>query len=414
MTTPPVDDAKLSLRRLWVLMVTAFVDMIGFSLILPLLPLYATRFGADATAVGLLMSTFAFAQLVTAPLWGRLSDRIGRRPVIMIGQGLAGLAFLVFGLAESVVLLVLCRVVQGAGGGTIGVNQAYVGDVVGPTERAKALGWITACGSAGVMIGPAIASFSVRFSEAAPGLIAAAFCGLNLLFTWRWLPEPVRRRHHPDQPRQPLLPSIAAVITKPVATAHMLIWVYAVAMMAFMAMNTVLALYLAATFGVDERSIGWYYVALGALSVVMRGAVLGSAVRRFGEVRVLRVGAAMLAFGMAAAPWASHPLTFMAAIFFVPMGTALLFPCTTSLVSRHAKPERLGEMMGVQQAFGGSSRLIGPLWAGAVFQHVGMAQTFWLASALVVGASLLAWRLKPGQGDRRAVPDAPVHAKNQA
>ena len=177
------------------------------------------------------MAIFAFAQLVTAPLWGRLSDRVGRRPVIMVGQALSGIAFLVFGLAESVVLLMLCRLVQGAGGGTIGVNQAYVGDVVGPTERAKALGWITACGSAGVMIGPAIASFSVRFSESAPGLIAAAFCGLNVIFTWRWLPEPVRRDRDRTRRRQPILPAIGAVVTRPLAPAHLLIWVYAIAMM---------------------------------------------------------------------------------------------------------------------------------------------------------------------------------------
>ena len=137
-----MSERKLSLSRLWVLMVTAFVDMIGFALLLPLVPLYATRFGADPFVVGLLIAAFALGQMIVAPLWGRLSDRVGRRPVILGSQAISAAAFVTFAFADSVGLLLACRLLQGAGGANVSVLAAYVSDSVGPRERARALGWL--------------------------------------------------------------------------------------------------------------------------------------------------------------------------------------------------------------------------------------------------------------------------------
>ena len=435
----------LRLERLWVLMITAFVDMVGYALILPLLPLYALRFGAEPFLIGLLLAAFAFAQLVTAPLWGRLSDRIGRRPVILFGQVLAAAAFALFAVADlmspgsdgtpghaipdvealggaldgalgstggndllaqlspAVLVLFLCRLVQGAGGGTISVNQAYVSDVAAPEERAKALGWITAASSLGVMLGPAIGSFSVRFSSAAPGFIAAVMAGINVILIARLLPESSSPQdgQAAGRPRPPVLQALRAVITRPQETTNRLIGVYAVGMMAFMAMNGIMALFLADRFGITEENIGWFYVALGLVSVVMRAAVLGAVVRLFGEVRVLRVGALLLASGMFLAPLASSSVGFLAAVLLVPTGTALLFPSTTSLVSRHAGPGEVGQALGVQQSFGGMSRLLAPIWAGAVYQAFGAQTTFWVSAGLAILAGMVALTIKP-RARRRA------------
>ncbi len=391
--------AKLSVKRLWVLMVTAFVDMIGFALIMPLLPFYATRFGASPSIIGVLIAAFAVAQLISAPLWGRLSDRFGRRPVLLSGQALAAGSFLVFAGADSVWLLLASRFLQGIGGGTISAAQAYVGDAVGPEERAKALGWITACSSAGVMVGPAIASLSIRYSYAAPGLIAALLSVLGLLFAWRWLPESSAPRKvgavAPERPS--LLRALADVLRHPGRPVNALIWIYAAGMMAFMALNGVMALYLAAHFGVTERNIGWYYVAIGAVAVVMRALVLGAAVGRFGEVRVLRIGALLLALGMVMAPFATTPRTFLAAAVCIPAGTSLLFPCTTSLVSRYSPRGGMGQSHGVQQAMGGVSRMLGPLWATALFERLGHAEPFWISAALVLATALFSLKLHPRQ-----------------
>lgn len=399
----------LELSRLWVLMVTAFVDMIGFALVMPLLPFYALRFGADASTIGFLMSSFAFGQLVTAPLWGRLSDRIGRRPVIITAQGIAACAFLIFAYADSVWLLFACRFLQGVGAGSLGTVSAFVSDAVEPGRRAEALGWITACTSAGVMVGPAIGSLTVGFSQAAPGLIAAAMSVANMVFAYRWLREArsfarsegtgEKDGDGEAKPKQrpPIRGQLLEVIGHPLRRVHSLIWIYTAGMMAFMAMTGIMALYLEDVFGITEKNIGWFYVAVGAVSVVMRGLILGKLVERLGEVRVLRLGALSLGLGMFGVTFATGPWAFAVALLFVPTGTALLFPCTTSLVTRYAKADEVGQTVGVQQAFGGMSRLLAPIWAGIVFEQVGVREPFWIGGSLVLLTALVALRLSPGE-----------------
>src|SRR5919108_5419678 len=176
------------MAKLVVLMVTAFVDMVGLLMVLPLLPFYAKALGGSGFIVGVLISSFAIAQLLASPFWGRFSDRYGRRPALLIGLSASAIAYVVFGLAASVWLLFLSRLVQGAGGGTTGVAQAYVADTVQPGDRARALGWLSAATSAGVMVGPVIGSFAAHFGQAVPGLVAAALCLINVIFAWRWLP----------------------------------------------------------------------------------------------------------------------------------------------------------------------------------------------------------------------------------
>ena len=408
-----MSDSKLSLKRLWVLMVTAFVDMTGYALLLPLLPLYAKRFGADAFTVGLLMASFALAQLISAPLWGRLSDRTGRRPVILMTQSISAIAFIIFALADSIWLLLLCRLMQGAGGGNLSVVSAYISDSVGPEERAKGLGWITACTSAGVMIGPAIGSLAIGagLGPASPGLIAALLCVLNLLFAWGWLPEPPAKAEHGGTRRpQRIRYQIFAVLRHPARATSSLIWIYASGMMAFFAMNGVLALYLAFRFKVGEGNIGWFYVVFGLVSVVIRALVLGLFVSRFGELRVLRYGSLLLGAGLTLAPFATSPLTFLIVASLIPTGTAFLFPSTTSLISRYAHPREVGQTLGVQQAFGGASRLLGPIWAGAVFQHLGEGIPFLAGGTLVMVTTLCALRLSAGQASHESRAQEPESA----
>src|SRR3989440_8606708 len=177
------------MRRMAVLMAVAFVDMIGLMLVLPLLPLYALHLHASATTIGFLTAAFPVAQLLASRVWGRVSDRYGRRPALLVGLTASTLAYVVFGLAGSLWLLFVSRFVQGLGGGTTGVAQAYVADTMAPQERAKALGWLSAATSAGVIIGPAIGSLAAGFGQAGPGLLAASLCIVNVVFAWRWLPE---------------------------------------------------------------------------------------------------------------------------------------------------------------------------------------------------------------------------------
>lgn len=408
------DGTRAVLGRLWVIMVTGFVDMVGFLVVLPLLPFYAKRYGADPAMVGYLVGAFAFAQLASAPLWGRLSDRLGRRPVILAGIVASGLAYALFGVAETVMVLFVSRLVQGAGGGTIGVIQAYVTDSAGPSQGAKALGWVTAATSAGVMVGPAIGSLAFQLGESAPGFIAAGLCLLNLIFAWIWLPEPEREGDDDEAadaaPRAALWSSLLEVLRRPAGAVSSLIWIYAASMMAFMAMNGVLALYLDAVFGVDETTIGYFYVYVGAVSLVMRALLLGPIVDRLGEVRTLRLGALSLGLGLALVPLPGSIWALALAVLLIPVGTAMLFPATTSLVSRRARRGQTGQTLGVQQTFGGIARWLGPTWAGLLFQHLGIASPFWVAAALVGVVCLMTLKVRPGNGEVAPAATTPAAA----
>lgn len=395
-----------AIKQISVLMATVFVDMIGFTMVLPLLPFYATRLGADPSLVGMLIAAHPFAQLAVSPFWGRLSDRYGRRPLILAGLILSAAAYVLFGLAEAIWLLFASRLVQGAGGGITGVVQAYVADAVEPEERTKALGWLTAATSAGVMIGPASGSLATYLGPEGPGFLAAGLCILNILFAWKWLPEPKRYAAPAGEmtahaPKRSLRRSLWEVLRHPTAPVSSLIWVYAIGMMAFMAMNAVLALYLKDSFGVTEKTIGYFYAYVGAISLVMRALILGPAVRRFGEIGVTRLGALSLVLGLAGIPFTGGSLPLLGLIvLFVPVGTALLFPATTSQVSRLSSRAEVGQALGVQQSFGGVSRMVGPLWSGFAYQK-NFHYPFWMAAALMMSVSFLTLRMR---GEERPVP----------
>ena len=392
-------------KKISVLIGVGFVDMLGFAMIFPLLPFYALRLNAEEWVIGWMIASFSIAQLAAAPLWGRFSDKFGRRPALIAGLAGSAIAFVVFGYAVTIWMLFLSRIIQGAGGGTTGVAQAYIGDAVPPKERAKALGWLSAATSAGVMIGPAIGSLATNLGHEAPGLIAAGLCLLNMLFAWRWLPE-TKPRNRDGQAGQALGPGAAVavrsiretlweVIRSPNGDVPKLIWIYAVGMLGFMSMTGVLALYLESDFGVTEKTIGLFFVYVGALSVVMRALILGKLVDWLGEAKVMRLGAISLTLGLVLLPLPHSVLLLAPVISLIPVGTALLFPSVTALVTHKAPDHERGQVLGVQQTFGGIARVIAPIWATAVFQGWGTGVPFYIAAGVVAGVTLLAFRVRP-------------------
>jgi MFS family permease len=323
-----------------------------------------------------------------------VSDRLGRRGAILIGLGASAGAFVVFGLATNIWMLFLSRAVQGIGGGTTGVLQAYVADVTEPRDRARALGWLSAATNGGVMIGPAIGSLSFQLGPAAPGLFAAALCLANVYFARRWLPESREHRHeHAQGERRSVGTMVWDYLRTPHGDVARLVWVYAVGMLGFMSMTAVLAIFLQDRFGITESTIGLFFVYTGALGIVMRAVVLGRLVDWLGETRVLRTGAALLAAGLFLIPFPESILTLALAAGLVPIGTACLFPAVTALVTHRASPGERGQVLGVQQAFGGVARVIAPIWATAAFQGLGRSVPFFIASGVVGVVVLLAFRI---------------------
>jgi multidrug resistance protein len=383
-------------RRLAVLIAVNFVDMIGFMIVLPLLPFYALKLNASPETIGQLIASFSIAQLLAAPLWGRMSDRYGRRPALLIGLSASALAYVVFGFATSVWLLFLSRIVQGAGGGTTGVAQAYVADSIEPGNRARALGWLSAATSAGVMVGPAIGSFAAHFGQAAPGMLAAVLCLINVFFAWRWLPESYREPHTTSGTlaRKPPWHAAWLALRHPGSAVSRLLWIYGVGMLAFASMTSVMALYLGAEFGIDETNIGYIFLYVGILSFVMRSVLLGPIVDRLGETWTMRTGTLLLVLGLALYPLPRNLWTLALVIPLVPIGTALLFPATTSLMSRAADPRELGTTMGVAQTFAGLARVVGPILATFTFQRLGHGWPFYVAAGYVTLVGILAFQVE--------------------
>lgn len=394
--------------RLFALMATAFIDMVGLLMIIPIIPFYAHELAADGLQLGpvhlgigmiqaILVTAFTIAQLLSAPMWGRFSDRHGRRPALLIALGASALAYLVFGFATSLFVLFLSRVLQGAGGGTVGVIQAYVADTVAPEERARSLGWLSAATNLGVALGPVLGSFSISvgrqdlvpgeavgsLGRAAPGIVAALLCVVNMWFVHHYLKE--SREHHPaGASRKTSREAVWRVITHSGDPSSRLIWIYAIAMGSFQGVTAMLPLFLAARFMVDESNIGYFFMYVGAISVFTRVLILGRAVDRFGEARLSRWGVFLLALGIAGMPLSMNFFMLAVAVALIPLGTAFTFPCVTALLSRVIDQRERGLYMGLQQTYGGVARIIVPLWAGFAFDKLGVGIPFYTSAAAVL------------------------------
>lgn len=416
--------------RLFTLMITAFVDMVGLLMIIPLLPFYVKTLGGpgiDALGMhfgigiisGFIVAAFTVAQLLSAPMWGRFSDRVGRRPTLLIALGAAAIAYLIFGFAHSLLVLFLSRIVQGAGGGTVGVIQAYVADSTDPKDRARALGWLSATTNLGVALGPVLGSFAIalgkrdlmpgpatlQMGRAGPGIMAAALCVLNMIFVARFLKESrvVDEQSQENEVRPTSRQAIWRVISHASEPSSRLIWIYAISIGAFQGSFSVLALFLNARFQVTEQTIGYFFMYVGSISVFARVLLLGRMVDWLGEANLSRLGLVLLASGVLGMPLSRNLLMLAIAVALIPLGTAFTFPCVTALLSRVISPRERGLYMGMQQTYGGVARIIAPLFFGWAFDSLGVSSPYFFSSAFIIATILLGFGLDQYARPERAL-----------
>ena len=421
--------------KLMTLMATAFIDMIGVLMIFPLLPFYVQTFGGSGITIfgyhlgigilsGVIISSFTVAQLISAPMWGRFSDRVGRRPTLIIALIASAIAYLIFGFADSLFLLFLSRVVQGAGGGTVGVIQAYVADSTAPHDRARALGWLSATTNLGVALGPVLGSFAItlgkrdlfpgpatlQMGHAAPGIIAAILCLINIAFAARYLTESRDATEHAPvegEVKRTSREVILRVISHSRENSSRLIWIYAIAMGAYQGSFSMLALFLNARFQVTEQTIGYFFMYVGSISVFTRVLLLGRMVDWLGETKLSRLGLSLLALGVVGMSQ-SHTLWMLGiTVALIPLGTAFTFPCVTSLLSRVISARERGLYMGMQQTYGGVARAIAPLFFGWSFDKLGVSSPYLIASAFILATIFLSPQIvheakKPALSERSA------------
>src|SRR5919199_6547409 len=388
----------VALRRvpvtLRVLMLTAFVDMVGLLMIAPLLPFYAKSLGANATKLAFIMGSFSVAQLVSAPLWGRVSDRYGRKPALLIGLTASAISYVVFAYANSLWLLLLSRIIQGAGGGTVGVIQAYVSDAVGPRDRAKGLAWLSTATNTGVTLGPLIGSMTTHMGQHAPGLLAAAICLANIGFVVYALREShdtaarakARRARAPRE-------AVWRVLRHPGEASSRLIWMYSIAIGAFygVTVSGVMTFFLILRYNVTTETIGLFFAYNGVLNVVFRALLLGRVVDKLGEQRTNQLGLVVLASGLFLIPLTDSLAELALATALLPLGATLTFPAVTAMLSQAVGDYERGLYMGVQQTYGGIVRVLYPLLAAGAWDYFVTNRridpvpevSFWMSSALV-------------------------------
>ncbi len=387
-----------------VLFAAVLIDMLGFGIVMPVLPFYATELSATPLQVTLIIASFSAMQLAAAPLWGRVSDRRGRRPLIIAGLFASAFSYLIFGLAESIGVLLLSRMAAGAAGGTVSVAQAYIADTTTGEKRAHGLGLLGAASGLGVMLGPALGGFVSSWGGlAAPGFVAAGLCTLNGFAAIVLLPEsrPRAQRDLRSSQAATLRGWLHTMTRYPLS---LLFPVYFLSISSFTTITALLALYADARFGLDASDVGLLFTLSGATTVLVRGVLLGWLVRRFGEPVTVRVGVIGLLAALVALPLVPSAAWLWPVAPLYAFGAGTLFPALASLVSRATDAGSQGSVLGGSQVVGGTGRVLGPLWAGWLFQQVGIRSPFVVGATVVGVAFLLALRIPRAGVERPAAP----------
>jgi DHA1 family tetracycline resistance protein-like MFS transporter len=377
-------------RPLLVIFLTIFVNLVGFGIIIPLLPFYAQTFGARPLVIGLLFASFSVSQLIAAPVLGDLSDRWGRRPILIFSLLGTVVSFAMLALARSLAVLFIARIVDGLSGGNITTARAYIADVTNEEDRARSFGLLGAAFGLGFILGPALAAVFSHISYTAPIWAAACITATATALAWVWLPETVHRAHAGGaSPWRSLGEMSRRAHLRVLFTVDFVYWT------AFAVYQTTFALFGARRFGFDAAHIGYLLSAFGFLGVLVQGALVGPIVNGLGPKRTLSIG---LLF--AAAGWGGSALTHTAGVFMamlVPgaIGIGLCSATLTTLVSTAAGPDEQGRVQGAAGALESLGRTIGPVWGNGALQVFGEGTAYASAALVLLGAAALVTRYEP-------------------
>lgn len=400
-----------------VIFTTVFIDLVGFGIVIPVLPYYAegTAFNATPRMVGLLFASYSVMQLIFSPILGGLSDKYGRRPVLLLSIIGTGIGFLILGIAETLVMLFIGRILDGITGGNISTAQAYIADITSEENRAKGMGLIGAAFGFGFILGPAIGGILSRWGIHVPFFFAAALCFANAVLLYFTLPETVT----PDHPARNLaggrsLRQVGRALKQP-KLAFVLV-IYFLFIVAFSIMTTSFSLYTMFRFGYDAQHTGYLFAYVGLIAVIIQGGLIGRLVRRFGELPLVIFGALCFAISLFAAPFVGPAAGGLAALLIgggvFSMGNSLATPALTSLASKSAGPGQQGVVLGVTQSVASLARAVGPFLAAVLINssiaYLGadgiphymsdrsLFATFWTAAGIMLLAFFLAFYYSRG------------------
>ena len=352
------------------------IDLVGWGIVLPILPLYGERFTRSPVTLGILVASFSVMQLLFAPVWGRVSDRHGRRPVLVVSLFGTALGSLVMGLAPSLWVLFLGRIIDGISGGSVSTAHAAVVDMAPPGQRARLLGLLGAAFGLGFVAGPAIGGLAALFGERVPLLVAAAIAGVNAVVALRRLPE--------TRPSD----TVAHVVEPPPVEGALrrLIVVVFVATSAFTAFEATFALLGERRFDLTIASTSAVFVGIGLLLVLFQGGLVHPVVGRFGELGAARLALVLNGIGFVLVALADSWVVLVPGVALLTAGQGLLAPTLTSMVAARAQSDRRGSVLGLQQSVSALARVVGPIAGGFLFGHVGVGAPYVAGAGLAMVA----------------------------
>ena len=395
-----------------VIFTTVFIDLVGFGIVIPVLPFYAqgTAFNATPRTVGILFASYSVMQLIFSPILGNLSDKYGRRPVLLISIIGTGIGFLILGLARTLTMLFIGRILDGITGGNISTAQAYMADITSAENRAKAMGMIGAAFGLGFIFGPAIGGILSRWGIHVPFFFAAALCFANATLLYFRLPETIDRKNAAKEHVQRRRLRDAKRALKEPKLVFLLV-IYFLFIMAFSIMTSSFSFYTMFRFGYDAQETGYLFAYVGLIAVIIQGGLMGRLVKRFGEIPLVIIGALCFAISLFAVPFVGPAAGGLGALLVgggvFSMGNSLATPALTSLASKSVGPEQQGIVLGVTQSTASLARAFGPSVSAVLINssimHLGadgtlhnmsdrsLFVTFWTASAIMLVAFFLAF-----------------------
>jgi DHA1 family tetracycline resistance protein-like MFS transporter len=360
-------------KRLFSILLVVFIDLLGFSLILPLLPYYAETFNASKFTTGLLIAVYALMQLIGAPLLGRLSDRFGRRPILLISVFGTFLGFLLFGFATTLWMLFAARILDGLTGGNLSVAQAYISDVTDAENRSKGLGLIGAAFGIGFIVGPVTGGFLSQFGYNVPAFVAAGLSLLNLILIYAWLPESLtaeKRQQIGEQKKTAITFGALLTALKRPFTGSLLITRFFFGL-AFSIFQTIFSLYALAKFNLTARDTGLVLTYVGVLSVIVQGFLVGRLTKKFRDDVLITFAVALMTVSLLG--WALAPSVFWLLVVLTPtsLSGGILNTLLSSTLTKAVAQDEIGGILGLATSVESSTRIIAPILGGALLENIG-------------------------------------------
>ncbi|MCA9734085.1 MAG: MFS transporter [Deferribacteres bacterium] len=404
---------------LFIIFITIFVDLVGFGIILPILPFYAENFGANATQIGLLSASFSLMQFIFAPFWGRLSDRIGRRPIIIMSLFFSSISLVFFGSAQNLAMLFAARIFAGIFMANFSAAQAYIADITTPEDRAKGMGLVGAAFGLGFIFGPSIGGLLsstpiLSFLESAftsithidmsgvltahpyriPAYFAALLALLNTLGAFKYLPE--------SRTKEDIAATLAEgksshsrfeLMKKSLLTPIVGIFVvlYFLVTLAFANLEATFALFTEHVHHYTSTDNGYLFAYIGVVIAIVQGGLIGPLTHRFSEGSVLIAGVVIQGAAFFFLPYTSSLASLLLITGLISVGNGLTNPTLQSLISCNTDRTKQGGVLGITQSFGSLARVIGPAWGGFFFDQIGVAAPYWSGGILLLMCSWLAW-----------------------